>query len=110
MDEDVVQAGYACGRLLERDRVAHVVGELPAGLGGGRRTAAVVAGTGADAQDGERDGKHHDPGYEEGTGLRHENDVNHQHRRTKCEIMTSDWCSEAGWFGCRSGSGQAGKV
>ena len=32
------------------------------------------------------------------------------HRRTKCEIMTSDWCSEAGWFGCRSGSGQAGKV
>ena len=32
------------------------------------------------------------------------------HRRTESEIMTSDWCSEAGWFGCRSGSGQAGKV
>ena len=37
-------------------------------------------------------------------------DVESGHRRTKREIMTSDWCSEAGWFGCRSGAGQAGKV
>jgi hypothetical protein len=36
--------------------------------------------------------------------------VDSPHRRTESEIMTSDWCSEAGWFGCRSGSGQAGRV
>jgi hypothetical protein len=37
-------------------------------------------------------------------------EVDSGHRRTKCEIMTSDWCSEAGWFGCRFEPGQAGKV
>ena len=37
-------------------------------------------------------------------------DVDSLHRRTRREIMTSDWRSEAGWSGCRSGSGQAGKV
>ena len=36
--------------------------------------------------------------------------VNSTHRRTNSEIMTSDWCSEAGWFGCRFDPGQAGKV
>ena len=32
------------------------------------------------------------------------------HRRTNSEIMTSDWCSEAGWGRRRFPSGQAGKV
>ena len=36
--------------------------------------------------------------------------VNSLHRCTKCEIMTSDWCSEAGWFGRRFEPGQAGEV
>ena len=36
--------------------------------------------------------------------------IDFPHRRTESEIMTSDWCGEAGWFGCRFEPGQAGKV